>query len=124
MGVAIKTFAEENWDAFCSEFTKREQSTLIYLETCLVDAYGRVEGRRMNGEDMKHIKKFKEMELIKFGRLKMKAIQKLRGDPRGHIYTHWVRFSGTAWKLAHRWRKERSDRILSKHKTKLLRERT
>ena len=93
---------------------------MLYLETCLVDAYGRVEGRRMNEEDMKHIKKFHDMELIKFGRLKMKAIQKLRGDPRGHIYTHYVRFSDTAWKLAHRWRKERSDRILWKHARKLL----
>jgi len=104
------------------EFGKDEASLLLYLETCLVDQYGRVEVRRMNAEELEIIKHWREEKFIWFGRLKMKAIEGLRGGPHGKIYTHWVRFSDEAWKIAGKLRRERSHRMLESQKRKLVRE--
>ena len=108
---------------FTKKFTKDEKTLLLYFETCLVDAYGRAETRYMNKEDIEIAKKLTEAGLIEFGRLSMKAIEKLRRlHGYGKVYTHWVRFSDKAWELAHKWRKERSDRMIGRHNAKLLRE--
>ena len=104
------------------EFTKDEKSLLLYFETCLVDAYGRVAGACINKKDMEITKKFMALELIEFGRLSFKTIQKFRGNKLSQIYTHWVRFSDKAWKLAHKWRRERSERMIGRHNAQLLRE--
>jgi len=104
------------------EMSKDEKSLLLYFETCLVDSYGRVEGQRMNNDDVKIAERFAKMDLIKFGRLSFKAIQKLRGDPHGHIYTHYVRFTDKAWELAHKFRRERSERMITTNTVKLLAE--
>lgn len=103
------------------EFSRVEKSILLYLETCLVDQYGRVEARRINMDDLEAIRKFMQEGLIDFGRLSSKAIQKLKDIPTKQ-YTHWVRFSDKAWELAHSFRKERSDRMIANNTTKLLRE--
>lgn len=102
--------------------TRHEKSLLLYLETCLVDQYGRVEAQRMNTEDFKIIDKFVKIDLIIFGRLAEKAIQRMRYGPDGKIYTHYVRFSAKAWELAHQFRKERSERMITKNNIKLLQE--
>jgi len=97
--------------------TRKEQSTLLYLETCIVDGYGRVEGRRMNKDDMDNIKKFLELEIVtEFGRLPMKLVDKLRGHK--SVPTHYVRFSDKGWDLAHKFRRERGKRIISSLKGK------
>lgn len=103
-----------------SKFTLKEKSTLLYLETCLVDQYGRVDGRKLNDEDMTNILKFKEMGLIEFGRIVFARIKEMRKY--GIHRTHWVRFSNKAWKLAHKWRKERSERWIARENKKLLKE--
>ena len=99
--------------------SKDQQSLLMYFETCLVDHYGRLEGQRMNSLDIKIAEAFNKNGLIKFGRLSMEAIQRLRGDPRGTIYTHYVRFTDKAWELAHKFRRERSERMLAKNEKEL-----
>lgn len=105
-----------------NEMTKDQKSLLLYFETCLVDYHGRVEGCRINEADIEIAKQFAESKLIDFGRLSMKAIQKLRGDPHGRIFTHYVRFSDKAWKLAHQFRRERSERMIGKMNSELLAE--
>lgn len=102
---------------------RRSASLLTYLETCLVDQYGRVEGQRINKEEITIIKQWVMEGFVEFGRLSMEAIQKLRGNPNGHIYTHWVRFSDAAWRIAHKLRRQRSIRMLRKQSRELLRER-
>lgn len=100
------------------ELNKTERSLLLYFETCLVDQYGRVEGRRMNAEEIVIAKKWSEEKFIGFGRLKMSTIQGLRGV--GKVYTHWVRFSPSAWRTTHKLRRERSHRMLKSHAKKLI----
>ena len=102
------------------DLTKREQSTLLYLETCLVDAYGRVEGRRMNEEDLRNIDKFIKDGIIQFGELSSLAIENFK--TMGFTYTYYVRFTDEAWKLAHKFRRERSDRMIGKEGARLLKE--
>ena len=102
------------------EWTRHEKSILLYLETCLVDEYGRVEGRRMNAEELVIITQWVTEGFVEFGRLSMKAIKKLRGG--GKIYTYWIRFSKSAWKMAHEFRHQRSDRMLNDNKLRLLAE--
>jgi hypothetical protein len=84
--------------------TAAEASTLLYLETCLVDKAGRVESRRMNDEEHSWCKLMSEEKFIEFGRIVIKDHNR-DGD-------HWVRFTTEAWELAHRLRRERADRIL------------
>lgn len=102
--------------------TRDERNLILYFETCLVDAYGRAEGHHMNKEDIAIAKHLKALNLIQFGRLRMKAIQKLRGDPNGSIFTHYVRFSDKMWTFAHRLRRERSERMLKRHEKRLQKE--
>jgi|GEM_PF-1339782 len=103
---------------------RRSTSLLLYLETCLVDQYGRIEVRRINEEEITIIKQWITEGFVEFGRLRMKAIQKLRGNPNGKIYSHWVRFSDAAWRIAHKLRRQRSDRMIGKNNAELLGEQT
>ena len=86
------------------KWTRREQSFLMYLESCLVDNYGMMEGVRFNKEEADWASEWTKLRLIEFGRI---AYKDIRGGN-----THWVRFSDDAWELAHRFRRERSDRML------------
>jgi hypothetical protein len=94
--------------------TPKVASVLLYLETCLVDQYGRVEGRRMNNEELEMVEKLVKDEFIHFGRLSFKSIGKLRETSMGKIYTYYVRFTPQAWQLTHRLRCERSERMIGK----------
>lgn len=93
--------------------TNDEKNTLLYLETCMVDANHFAEQRRMNDDDFKAIEKLKIRGLIDFGRIPSKVIQSVhRKNP--HIqYTHWVRFTDQAWQLAHVARRERAARSIA-----------
>jgi len=102
------------------DLNKNERSLLLYLETCLVDGLGRVESIRMNKTDFTIIKKWKNTKFIAFGRLRFKAIERLRKY--GHQYTHYVRLSEEAWALVHQLRRERSDRLISKENVRLIKE--
>lgn len=104
------------------ELNKTEKSLLLYFETCLVDQYGRVEGRRINAEEIAIAKKWTKEKFVWFGRLRMSAIQKLREFPSKKVYTHWVRLSKESWEMAHKLRRERSDRMLSSQMNELVEE--
>lgn len=101
------------------ELPRLEASLLLYLETCLVDGYGRFEGQRTNQSDMDILRRWNNNEFVSFGRISMKAIQNLRGNPRGQLFTHYVRFSDVAWKVAHELRRERAERILANYEARL-----
>lgn len=99
------------------EFSRDEKSLLLYFETCLVDTYGgKVQGARMNGEDMLIAENFERLGLIKLKRIPFKEFEKLRKKLNLYTpYTHTVRFiSEDAWTLAHKWRRERAERCVNK----------
>jgi len=122
----MKICDEYNWNMWCQEcfiiaqLTRDERSILLYLEACLVDQLGRAEGQRMNEDDFKAIEILKKKGLIKgFGRIKYRAVQKLRYGPSAKVYTNWVRLTDKGWKVVHQLRKERSDRMIEKDKKSL-----
>ncbi len=88
------------------KMTSDEKSLLLYFETCLVDAYGKADSRRMNKDDFDIAKKWNESGFVTFGRIKSKDII--------NNNTHWVRFSEEAWELAHKERRARCGRMLEK----------
>ena len=96
--------------------SKDEESILLYLETCLVDNMGRLEGKRMNTIDLAIMEGWRRAGLIDYGRLLFKQIEKLRKMAGGREYTHWVLFTDKAWELAHRHRKIKSERMIAKLK--------
>ena len=88
--------------------TKDEESILLYLETCLVDQRGKVEGKRMNQIDLDIIEKWKEQNILDFGRLPFAEIEKRKGY--AYCPTHWVQFTSSAWEMALRARRKRAER--------------
>ena len=93
------------------EMNRDQQSLLVYLETCLVDYGGKCESRRMNEDDFKQIALWKDCNLVRFGRLFAREVV---DQTRTRLSTHWVLFSEEAWSLAHRWRRERAERLMKK----------
>jgi len=88
------------------EYSKDEKSLLLYLETCLVDNRGNVTGVRMNDADFVIIKKWKEEGSISFQRVPFHEITTAGVFPQ----THTIKFTDEAWKLAHKFRRERAER--------------
>lgn len=91
------------------EFTKEEESLLLYLETCAVDARGMVEAQRINKEDFEIAEKWHKEGFIKFGRMlsaEIQRLQKFASKP----YSHYVILSDDAWKEVAKLRKERGKR--------------
>jgi len=87
------------------ELTKDQQTTLLYLETRLVDFAGRVNGAHLNASDRLWIDQMKEEKFLDFGRI---VIQHHNRDG-----SAWVTFSDEAWELAHKLRRERADRMFA-----------
>lgn len=83
-------------------FTRSEQSLLLYLETRAVDYSGAVDGARMNAEDFQIAEQFKSDGFIEFGRIHSGSI------PYRSTVMHWVKLSDKAWRYAHTLRKERA----------------
>ncbi len=90
---------------------KGQQSLLMFLETRIVDHAGKVAGAHMNGEDFDQAQSWREEGLIKFGRIPTADINRPQIAHRSGTNTNWVRFTDEAWKLAHRFRRERGDRL-------------
>ena len=93
--------------------SKNELNLLLYLESCLVDGYGRCEGIKMNKEDFDIMNEWKNSHYIDYGRNKIKEIERLH-KIRGKNFTHWVRLSEKAWIDAHAERKARSIRMIER----------
>jgi len=90
-----------------TEFTRAEKSLLLYFETCLVDSCGKVISAKMNEDDFKITKKWKEEKFIEFQRIPFNEINKNTPFP----ITHTIRFTNKAWELAHQYRRERAERM-------------
>ena len=79
------------------EWTPRKQALLMYLETIMVDGLGKIDHRKINSEEKIWAEEWEDSGLIEF---------------------NWnvgrVRFSEVAWVLAHRFRKERSERLIAR----------
>ena len=87
---------------------KEEKSLLLYLEDCLVNNSGKVTGAKMNQTDFDIAKKWKEERIIDLQRIPFHDINKNKSFPE----THTVRFSNKAWELAHKFRRERAERVI------------
>lgn len=83
-------------------FSKVKINVLLYLETRLVDYGGRVDMRRINGEDQAAIDQMVEDGLILFSRI---CAADCKPDS-----SHAVSFTDEAWQFAHSFRKMRADR--------------
>lgn len=83
--------------------SKDERSLLLFLETRAVDYGGRVNLQHMNKEDMDITEKWNKEGFLEFGRIVM----------RNHNSdgTNWCKLSDEAWKLAHKERKARAERM-------------
>ncbi len=90
---------------------QKQINLLVYLETCMVDYGGKVEARRINGDDYALMEAWKKEGLIKFGRLFASEANK---EGRSYVATHWVLFTEKAWELAHQYRRERAARLIPK----------
>ena len=84
------------------EMTRDEKSLLLFLETRVVDYWGKVDTRHMNDEDMEIARRWSKEGFIEFGRIAFKDVSK-RG-------THWCRLSEKAWRLVHQERRIRAER--------------
>ncbi len=90
-----------------SEMTKQEKSLLVYLEVCLVDSTGKINGVNIDNQDIDILKRWSKLGFIDYGRIHSSHIH--------DRYTcTWCTFSNEAWKLAHKERKLRSNRMLKK----------
>jgi len=78
----------------------------MYLETCIVDHFGKVVGARMNEDDFDIAKRWNDEKFISFERIPFHDIKKNTPYPA----THQVKLSDEAWKLAHQFRRERGER--------------
>lgn len=87
--------------------TKDERSIVLYLETCLVDAGGLVEGVRMNDADHEAIGRLSEAGLLRVYRIPA-AMLGTGGNPR---WTHIACFASAGWGLAHQLRRKRAEQV-------------
>lgn len=108
------------------EFNVDERNLLLFLETCLVDGYGRVASVHMNAINFDLAEKMQKEGLISFGRLTMKAIRVFNNNHPSisRQYTHWVRFTDKAWNIVHQLRRQRSDRMIESIEEQLESEKT
>ncbi len=86
-----------------TEMSKDERSLLLFLETRAVDYGGRVKIDHMNSEDMQIAERWNKEKFLGFGRI---VLRNHNSDG-----THWVRLSAEAWKIAHKERRARNQRL-------------
>lgn len=80
------------------DLTKAEQSVLLYLETCAVDAGGLAESVRMNNDDFDAIAVLTADGFLNFGRIYSKLLN-THGFSRSNP-THWVELTELGWAAA------------------------
>lgn len=85
------------------DMTRDEKSLLLFLETRQVDYGGRVNTQHMNSDDMEIATKWNKSGFVGFGRI---VIRNHNSDG-----TNWCKLSQEAFKIAHKLRKERADRM-------------
>lgn len=93
------------------ELTKDEKSLLLFMETQAVDYGGKLQGVRMNADDLVIAKRWNESGFVRFGRIAARDIKQTAADlPR----THWCVLSDEAWAVAHTERRARCQRLMDK----------
>lgn len=92
------------------KLTKTEVSLLLYFETVAVDQLALVDTLRMNQEDMVIANQWDKEKFVGFKRWTQR-------DSSGEIkaLTYKVSLSDEAWKIAHKERKARAVRMITKH---------
>jgi len=104
------------------ELSKQERKILLYIEDCLVNKLGRLEGRRMNKEDIIAIDSLVKKGIVAhFGRLAWKVVEYWANKGMDRP-THYVRLTDEGWKVAHQLRREKSERLISKENARLVEE--
>lgn len=86
---------------------KDERSLLLYMESCAVDGYAKLDQRRMNDIDRAFAEDWNRTGFIKYGRVKAKAIEDSASK-----CTHFAILSDEAWTLAHQERRNRANRTI------------
>ena len=82
-------------------WSPRKQSLLLYFESCLVDGMGKIDHRRINQEEITWAEQWDDEGLITF--------RNMGG---------FVRFTDEAWRWAHQFRRERSDRMIEREESR------
>lgn len=91
-----------------AKYDEPRKSTLLYIESCVVDKNGRLESDRMNDGDFENIEQFEEEGIIEVKRIPAKTAMELRSG--SWRPTHNVtKFTDEAWEEAHELRKERGE---------------
>lgn len=89
---------------------RQQENLLMFFETCMVDHVGNVSGEHMNEADFKQARQWTKDSFLEFRRYKMAQIRQ-KSATTSRATTHWVTLGDEAWTLAHKARRERSDRM-------------
>lgn len=89
------------------QMTKDERTCLLYLETCAVDYGGLVQGARMNKADHDACERFAELGLATLYRVP----SRLFTTQSGQVQNHFVIMTDAGFALAHKLRRQRSERM-------------
>lgn len=87
--------------------SRDERSLLVYFESVSVDAYAKIDQRRMNDIDREIAEDWNKKGFIKYGRVKASEIARSTSK-----CTHFVILSDAAWALAHQERRNRANRTI------------
>lgn len=91
------------------ELTKDQRSALLYVETCVVDYGGLLEGRRMNTEDHESLRQMQAIGWLTWGRIPSSLLG--RHDFTHSTPNHWARLTASGWKVAHACRMIRAEQV-------------
>lgn len=87
-------------------YPEPEKSTLLYVESCLVDKNGRLEAEKMNDGDFQNLDNLQEEGMLEYERLSTKKQRKLASG--GWRPTHQItEFDEALWQRVHMLRKNR-----------------
>lgn len=86
---------------------KDERSLLLYLESCAVDGYAKLDQRRMNDIDRAYAEEWNRVGFIQYGRVKAEEISRSASK-----CTHFAILSNDAWTMAHMERRNRANRTI------------
>lgn len=89
-------------------FTKDEENLLMFLEYTAVDQWGWIDDMsKLNQDDLEIMKRWNEEEFIFYKRASRHRDTSPAGSE-GIQLTYVVKLSDKAWKLAHKFRKEKA----------------
>ena len=88
------------------DLSKDQRTLLLYLETCVVDHAGRVNGQHMNDGDFAQAAQWDREGFVGFGRVASECVNQYGA--------HWVEFTDESWAAAHAERRARAERTRSR----------